>query len=473
MTKAELEKMTKAQLLMLAAKKNLKIPAGALKADIAGMLARGTGGAAKKAAAGAKASKAKGAAKGKPAAGSTTGAKAPARAVAKRKPAAAAAKPAAKKIAPKAVKKTGAKTAGKLKATAKTPSAAPSATVKKPAVEAAPASRPPAARAKSAKAGKSVSAAAVKTAGAFRPAAPPPAAKPIPGSAADERSIRQKATEGKYQLTTGPVTMPPVESMEIPDTYDKTRIAMMVRDPYWLFTYWEISRASFRELEHSLGNKWPACRLVLRVYDRTGGEGFFDIETGHGSRSWYINVAPARLYQTAIGVMTPEGKFIELASSNVSGTPSAGVSDIVDDKWLVPDEEFERIFSASGGYASQQSGSGEITGAIERRFLEEMGSETVSSFGSAGLQKPPRARGFRLWVATELILYGATEPDARVTIQGREIKLRGDGTFSARFALPDGVIDLPVTAVSADEIEERTIETTVSRKSREKAPVIR
>jgi len=333
--------------------------------------------------------------------------------------------------------------------------------------------RPPAARAKSAKAGKSVSAAAAKTAGASRPAAPPAAAKPVPGSAADERSIRQKATEGKYQLTTGPVTMPPVESMEIPDTYDKTRIAMMVRDPYWLFTYWEISRESFLELERSLGGKWPECRFVLRVYDRTDGEGFFDIETGHGPRSWYVNVAPARLYQTAIGVMTPEGKFIELASSNVSGTPRAGVSDLVDDRWLVPDEEFERIFSASGGYASQHSGSGEITGAIERRFLEEMGSETVSSFGSAGLQKPARARGFRLWVATELILYGATEPDARVTIQGREIKLRGDGTFSARFALPDGTIDLPVTAVSADEIEERTIETTVSRKSKEKAPVIR
>lgn len=456
MTKAELEKMTKAQLLMLAAKKNLKIPAGALKADIAGMLARGTGGAAKKAAAGAKAPKAKGAAKGKPAAESKAGAKAPARVIAKSKPAAAAGKmkpaavakkPAAKKAAPKAVKKTAAKAAGKGRAAAKAPSAASSAVAKKPVAKVAPANRPP--------------------------AAPPAATKPIPGSAADERSIRQKAMEGKYQLTTGPVTMPPVESMEIPDTYDKTRIAMMVRDPYWLFTYWEISRESFLELERSLGDKWSDCRFVLRVYDRTDGGAFFDIETGQGSRSWYINVAPARLYQTAIGVMTPEGKFIELASSNVSGTPSAGVSDIVDDKWLIPDEEFERIFSASGGYASQQSGSGEITGAIERRFLEEMGSETVSSFGSAGLQKPARARGFRLWVATELILYGATEPDARVTIQGREIKLRGDGTFSARFALPDGVIDLPVTAVSADEIEERTIETTVSRKSKEKAPVIR
>ena len=42
-----------------------------------------------------------------------------------------------------------------------------------------------------------------------------------------------------------------------------------------------------------------------------------------------------------------------------------------------------------------------------------------------------------------------------------------------RFALPDGTIDLPVTAVSADAIEERTIETKVDRKSKHKEPVIR
>ena len=34
-------------------------------------------------------------------------------------------------------------------------------------------------------------------------------------------------------------------------------------------------------------------------------------------------------------------------------------------------------------------------------------------------------------------LDGATEPDAAVTIGGRKIQLRKDGTFSFRFALPD------------------------------------
>jgi hypothetical protein len=53
------------------------------------------------------------------------------------------------------------------------------------------------------------------------------------------------------------------------------------------------------------------------------------------------------------------------------------------------------------------------------------------------------------------VLYGATEPDAQVSIGGREINLRPDGTFSYRFALPDGQYDLLVKALSADEEDGR------------------
>jgi hypothetical protein len=60
----------------------------------------------------------------------------------------------------------------------------------------------------------------------------------------------------------------------------------------------------------------------------------------------------------------------------------------------------------------------------------------------------PRREGFWFNVNAELIIYGATEPDARVSIGGRLIRLRADGTFSYRFALPDGTYSLPIVAVS-------------------------
>jgi len=47
-----------------------------------------------------------------------------------------------------------------------------------------------------------------------------------------------------------------------------------------------------------------------------------------------------------------------------------------------------------------------------------------------------------------LIVYGATEPNANVTIGGQSVELRPDGSFSIRVALPEGSFELPVTAHS-------------------------
>ena len=59
-------------------------------------------------------------------------------------------------------------------------------------------------------------------------------------------------------------------------------------------------------------------------------------------------------------------------------------------------------------------------------------------------------KGFWFNINAELIIYGATEPNAQVAIAGRPIKLRPDGTFSCHFALPDGAYALAATAVSSE-----------------------
>jgi hypothetical protein len=71
--------------------------------------------------------------------------------------------------------------------------------------------------------------------------------------------------------------------------------------------------------------------------------------------------------------------------------------------------------------------------------------EAIFSPLAAGPQAP---KPFWLQVNTELIVYGATEPDAQLTLGGQPIQLRPDGTFSCRFALPDGEHELAVTATS-------------------------
>ena len=95
-------------------------------------------------------------------------------------------------------------------------------------------------------------------------------------------------------------------------------------------------------------------------------------------------------------------------------------------------------------------------------------SHAVSSWGfapgaSEELQPGPKPKDFWLVADAELIVYGATEPDAKVTFRGEKIQLRPDGTFSFRFYLPDGVHPIPIRALNADEDDERMITITVSR----------
>ena len=123
-------------------------------------------------------------------------------------------------------------------------------------------------------------------------------------------------------------------------------------------------------------------------------------------------------------------------------------------------------------------GSLEITELIRRR-LAHAGDTTspVTAFGisSPGIASSPtspfggasasKSKGFWFNVNAELIIYGATEPDAKVTLGGHEIKLRSDGTFSFRFSLPDGKYDLPAVAVSADGTDGRAAELKFSRET--------
>jgi uncharacterized protein len=67
-------------------------------------------------------------------------------------------------------------------------------------------------------------------------------------------------------------------------------------------------------------------------------------------------------------------------------------------------------------------------------------------------------KGFWFNINAELIIYGATEPSAQVTLAGRPIKLRPDGTFSCQFALPDGDYALAATALSPEsELRQATL----------------
>ncbi|QIR41271.1 DUF4912 domain-containing protein [Tolypothrix sp. PCC 7910] len=67
----------------------------------------------------------------------------------------------------------------------------------------------------------------------------------------------------------------------------------------------------------------------------------------------------------------------------------------------------------------------------------------------------------------ELIIHGATEPNATVTIAGHNIKLKPDGTFHLRIPFSDSLIDYLMTANSANGEQTQTIHKKFSQETPE------
>ena len=89
----------------------------------------------------------------------------------------------------------------------------------------------------------------------------------------------------------------------------------------------------------------------------------------------------------------------------------------------------------------------------------------MSGVGFGGAMPSIRPRQFWLVADAELIVYGATEPDATVTIGGRPIKLNPDGTFRFQMSFQDGLIDYPIMAVASDGEQTRSIHMRFNRET--------
>lgn len=306
-----------------------------------------------------------------------------------------------------------------------------------------------------------------------RAAALKPAITEAPLPQNQSASIKDRVEEAKFSAAPVMQKFLNEKGFELPVGYNECRITIMVRDPHWLHSYWELPDWKIEELKSAMGYMvFSKSKRIVRVYDVTdikftgiNANKSFDIEVGGDARNWYVNTGePNRSYCVDIGYLTPDGKFFVAARSNVVSTPPDSMSDTIDEEWLTID--WERIYAMSGGFGIGRS-SGEIRELLKRRLREELSSGAVSSWGGSDFKSPlPKEKDFWLVVNTELIVYGATEPDARVSLQGLPIKLRPDGTFSMRFALPDGRQEIPVVAVNKDGDLKRQITPAVEKRTK-------
>jgi hypothetical protein len=307
-----------------------------------------------------------------------------------------------------------------------------------------------------------------------------------------------------------PVPPPAYEFLgQLPDSYGTRKLFLVARDPHLLFAYWDLTPEQYQEA----ANFAHDGKVFLELY--VPGEGRVQqIHVWDSHKNWYLQVSrPNTPFVAQLGYYRNDGGFEVLARSAETRTPRDDLSPDTDATFVTipfhltfqelydliarqvkPGEELAetlarleksdyelpfqaripRALSAKEtdelfGYLSDEErrrmgGSFEITEMLRKRYENALSSgqwtssagawvTSVSSPFGASFGKP---RGFHLHVNAELIIYGGTEPSAKLRIDGKKIELSPDGTFAYHFVLPDGQFHIPVEATSADGAETRS-----------------
>lgn len=317
-----------------------------------------------------------------------------------------------------------------------------------------------------------------------------------------------------------------VESGELPEAYGTEHLLLAARDPHWLYAHWDLTREQLRKYNALSADRHLVLRVYIDgingspfaeihvhpesrnwfVHVGRGGTRFI-AELGYfakTTRKW-VKIAASQPTLTPADTLSPDTSaqfatipidvpfeqllalvrtavreniplaeaILQLRAEGYEKLP--GASQLTAPRWTAEQERALAELISMDQMRRVWIGSLEITELIRRKFLEELSSAGAAQFsvptspaGAVSSVSSPyggieRRKGFWFNVNAELIIYGATEPDATVTIGARVIALRPDGTFSYRFALPDGRYELPAIAVSVDGDDRRSAELKFSR----------
>lgn len=129
----------------------------------------------------------------------------------------------------------------------------------------------------------------------------------------------------------------------LPERYYENKIALLARDPYWIFTYWEIKEETKGEYIQKLGFD---ARLTVRVFKgynpSTVFEIFRDISVDTMG-SYNIDVhSPDTPFFTQIGYLK-DGIFHPIATSNFVVTPRDNYSNTLDEEWMAQEELYRGL----------------------------------------------------------------------------------------------------------------------------------
>ena len=315
---------------------------------------------------------------------------------------------------------------------------------------------------------------------------------------------------------------------DLPGGYGESRIVLMPRDPQWAYAYWDIPSDHKEELRRQGGARLALRFYDVTDIDLNyqAPHNLQQYECDEMAREWYLPIPVSdRDYAIEIGYLCNDGRWLVLARSIPVHVPPVYPSDWIEDHFMTvgwdqelrgqtlmtlthpsqrvgadSNEIYEEIFGmAQSAEAQRVAGSlfgsmQHVPGSVVSSFAVPVSSYVfpsgmgmwggevlampglnmpglnmsglnMSGVGFSASAPPIRPRQFWLVADAELIVYGATEPDATVTIGGKPIKLNPDGTFRFQMSFQDGSIDYPIFAVAADGEQNRAIHMKFNRET--------
>jgi|GEM_PF-537498 len=292
---------------------------------------------------------------------------------------------------------------------------------------------------------------------------------------------------------------------ELPSKYGTSKLFLVARDPQWLYAYWDLT---YDQLSEAQGRAHDG-KLFLEL--RKDGGRIQQIQISAWSHDWYLHAPQAGTgYLAEIGYYRKDGGFEVIARSSNAPTPPDSISwktqakfvtipfnysfhqlkelisqfqqpgedlgetlaRLQDDGFPFPfevprppdmsEDDYVELLSYLGATTIRriQQGSGEIIELLRKNLVDQFSTSSgqwISSISSPfGSSFGAADRGFFMDVNAELIIYGGTDPKAKVRIDGENIPLTPEGRFSYHFNFKDGKFHIPIDATSPDGVERRS-----------------
>ncbi len=126
----------------------------------------------------------------------------------------------------------------------------------------------------------------------------------------------------------------------IPEKYNDTRIVMLLRDPLWAYTYWDINDNELNKMKEELFFEGFFLRVFELNTKKPSGENpyskdnildYYDIPVDEKDDSWYINLGKTGRHFGIQLCSIVHGKVSVLSKSNVIKSPRGFVAKHIKD----------------------------------------------------------------------------------------------------------------------------------------------